>query len=86
MTKSGNIEMQKSLFYLHKSYVFEVWGINRGLKNLAKSDSGFEDVSRSIFVDLGAILTSILAPKINKNRTKNQVNFGSDLGCDFGRF
>jgi len=52
----------------------------------AKSESGFEDVSRSIFVDFGAILTSILAPKINKNQTKNQANFGSDLGCDFGRF
>ena len=52
----------------------------------AKSESGFEDVSSLIFIDLGGILVSILGPKIDKNRTKNQANFGNDFGCDFGRF
>ena len=31
----------------------------------AKSESGFEDVSRSICIDVGGILVSILDPKIN---------------------
>ena len=31
-------------------------------------------------------MVSILAPKIDKNPTKNQANFGSDFGCDFERF
>jgi len=63
------------LFYLGKSYVFEVLGVNPRLKNLAKSESGFEYVSRSIFIDFGAILGSILAPKIDKNRTKKSSDF-----------
>ena len=52
----------------------------------AKSESGFEDVSSLIFIDFGGILVSILGPKIDKNRTTNQANFGNDFGCDFGRF
>ena len=52
----------------------------------AKSESEFEDVSRSIFIDFVTILVSILGPKIDKKRSKNQANFGSDFGCDFGRF
>ena len=35
-----------------------------------KMESGFEDISRSFFVDFGAILMSILAPKINKTKLK----------------
>ena len=52
----------------------------------AKLESGFEDVSSLIFIDFGHVLVSIWGPKIDKNRTKNQAIFGSDLGCDFGRF
>ena len=52
----------------------------------AKLESGFEDVSSLIFIDFGPLLVSILDPKIDKNRTKNQANFGNDFGRDFRRF
>ena len=52
----------------------------------AKLESGFEDVSILIFIDVGPLLVSILDPKIDKNRTKNQANFRNDVGRDFGGF
>ena len=48
----------------------------------AKSESGFEDVSSLIFIYFGGILVSSLGPKIDKKRTKNQANFGSDFGLE----
>ena len=45
----------------------------------AKSESGFEDVSRSIFIDVGIILVSILDPKIDKSSAKIRANFGNDV-------
>ena len=57
-------------------------GVNPGPQIRAKSESGFEDVSRSICMDFGAILVSIWDPKIDKNRTKNQANFGIDFGLE----
>ena len=74
------------MFYVSQSYVFEVWRINPGLQNLAKSDSGFEDVSRSFFIDFGSILISSLDPEIDKNRTTKQADFGNDFGREFRRF
>jgi len=50
------------LFDLSNKYVFEVLGIHGRLKNLAKSESGFEDVSRLIFANLRAIVVFILVP------------------------
>ena len=44
-----------------------------GLKHLAKSESGVEDVPRVFFVDFGVILGSILAPKIDKTEVTNQA-------------
>ena len=52
----------------------------------AKSESGFEDVSRSIFIDFGAISGFIVEPKNDKEQSKNQVNFGNDFRLNFGRF
>ena len=52
----------------------------------AKLESGFEDVSSLIFIDFAPVLVSLLGAKIVKKRTKNQVYFRNDFGCDFGRF
>ena len=57
-------------------------GVNPGLEHLAKSESGLEDVPRSIVIDFGAILVSILDPKIVKNQAKNRVKFGNAFRRD----
>ena len=56
------------------------------LKNRAKSESGFKEVSRSIFIDFGGIPGFILEPKSVKNQTKKRSIFHYDFGCDLGRF
>ena len=66
--------------------LFRFDGVNPELQNRAKSESGFEDVSRSIFIDGGAILGSLLESKNDKKQANNQVNFGNDFRWDFGRF
>ena len=45
----------------------------------AKSESGFEDVSRLFFNDFGGVLVSILGSKIDKNRTTNRWDFRNDF-------